>query len=333
MSTTCSRSADPTSPTVRGVTDLPVLVDVVRSGFVESRHRGSVVGLAADGSVAFAIGDADAPVLPRSSNKPMQAVAMLRAGLELDGRLLALACASHSGEPFHLEGVREILATAGLDETSLQTPPDYPVDEEEKLAYVADGGRPSPLHMNCSGKHAAMLATCVRNGWPTTSYREAGHPLQRAVRAAIEDLAGETVAVTGVDGCGAPVFGISLTGLARAFRALAVASSGTAEQRVAEAIRGHPTWLGGTRRDVTHLVEGVPGLIAKDGAEGVYAASMPDGRSVALKVEDGSQRARPCVMAAALTRLGVDEPVLAKTASTPVLGGGHPVGDLHFVGW
>ncbi len=310
-----------------------MLVEVVRSGFDESHHRGSLVGLAADGSVAFAIGAVDVPVLPRSSNKPMQAVAMLRAGLELDGRLLALACASHSGEPFHLEGVREILATAGLDETALQTPPDYPVDEVEKVAYVAGGGKPSPLLMNCSGKHAAMLATCARNGWPTASYRDAGHPLQQAVRAAIEDLAGEDVAVTGVDGCGAPVFGFSLTGLARAFRTIAVASPGTAEHRVAAAIRAHPTWLGGTRRDVTHLVEGVPGLIAKDGAEGVYAASMPDGRAVALKVEDGSQRARPCVMSAALTRLGVDEPVLAEMASSPVLGGGQPVGDLHFVGW
>jgi L-asparaginase II len=315
------------------VTDAPLLVQVVRSGFVECLHRGSVVALDADGSVAFAVGDPARPILPRSSNKPMQAVAMLRAGLDLDGELLALACASHSGEPFHLDGVRQILAGAGLDESALQTPPDYPVDEVEKLAYVARGGQAAPVAMNCSGKHAAMLATCVHNGWPTTSYREPAHPLQLAVWEAIEDLAGEAVSATGVDGCGAPVFGLTLLGLARAFRAIALAADGTVEHRVASAIRSHPQWLGGTRRDVTQLIEGVPGLIAKDGAEGVYAAALPDGRAVALKIEDGGQRARPPVMAAALARLGVDAPVLAEMSSTPLLGGGARVGDVRFAGW
>jgi L-asparaginase II len=315
------------------VTQSPALVEVVRSGFVECLHRGSVVALDADGSVAFAVGDPERPILPRSSNKPMQAVAMLRAGLDLDGKLLALACASHSGESFHLDGVREILAGAGLDESDLQTPPDYPVDEVEKLAYVARGGQRAAVAMNCSGKHAAMLATCVHNGWPTTSYRDPAHPVQQAVREAIEDLAAERVSATGVDGCGAPVFGLTLAGLARAFRAIALAGDGTAEQRVAASIRSHPTWLGGTRRDVTRLIEGVPGLIAKDGAEGVYAAALPDGRAVALKIEDGGQRARPPVMAAALARLGVDAPVLAELSSAAVLGGGGPVGTVHFAGW
>ena len=310
-----------------------MLVEVVRSGFVEGRHRGSLVALAADGTVAFEAGVPDQPTLPRSSNKPMQAVAMLRSGLELDGELLALACASHSGEPMHLDGVHRILAGAGLDETDLRTPPDYPVDEVEKLAYVAAGGMPQPLAMNCSGKHAAMLATCVVNGWPTETYREAEHPLQQAVRTTIEELAGEKVATTGVDGCGAPVFGLTLTGLARAFRAIAVASPGTAEHRVAEAIRHHPLWLGGSRRDVTRLVEGVSGLIAKDGAEGVYAAALPDGRAVALKIDDGSQRARPPVMSAALSRLGVVAPVLDELATSVLLGGGQPVGDVRFAGW
>jgi len=315
------------------VTDAPTLVEVVRSGFVECLHRGSVVALDAKGSVAFSLGDPERPILPRSSNKPMQAVAMLRAGLDLDGKLLALACASHSGEPFHLDGVREVLAGAGLDESALQTPPDYPVDEVEKLAYVARGGQPAAVAMNCSGKHAAMLATCVHHGWPTTSYRDPAHPLQQAVREAIEDLAAERVSATGVDGCGAPVFGLTLAGLARAFRAIALAGDATAERRVAASIRSHPTWLGGTRRDVTRLIEGVPGLIAKDGAEGVYAAALPDGRTVALKIEDGGQRARPPVMAAALARLGVDAPVLAKMGSAALLGGGEPVGYVRFAGW
>jgi L-asparaginase II len=315
------------------VTGTAPLVDVVRSGFVECRHHGSLVALAADGSVGFELGTPSRPMFPRSSNKPLQAVGMLRAGLDLDGELLALACASHSGEAFHLDGVRTILASAGLDESALLTPPDYPVDDVEKLDYVRRGGRPASIAMNCSGKHAAMLSTCVRNGWQTQTYTEPGHPLQQAIREAIEQLAGEPVEVTGVDGCGAPVFGLSLTGLARAFRAVSLGASGSHEHRVAEAIRAHPTWLGGTRRDVTRLIAGVPGLIAKDGAEGVYAAALPDGRAVALKIEDGAQRARPPVMVAALRRLGVDEPVLAELATAPLLGGGRPVGDAHFVGW
>ena len=308
-----------------------MLVEVVRSGFVEGHHRGSVIALGADGEVAFAAGDPAAAVFPRSSNKPMQAVGMLRAGLELEGELLALACASHSGEPFHLDGVRRVLAGAGLDEAALQTPPELPVDEAERLAYVRAGGEPTPIAMNCSGKHAAMLATCVRNGWPTDCYREPDHPLQQALRDTLEDLAGEDVTATGVDGCGAPLFAISLLGLARAFRAVATAPPGTPEGAVADAIRMYPRWLGGTRRDVTALVAGVPGLIAKDGAEGVYAAALPDGRAVALKIDDGASRARPPVMVSALRRLGVEADVLDELAEAPLLGGGRPVGAVRSV--
>ncbi len=270
-------------------------------------------------------------MFPRSSNKPLQSVAMLEAGLDLDGELLALACASHSGEAFHLDGVRRILAGAGLRESDLRTPPDYPVDETEKLSYVAAGRPRLPVAMNCSGKHAAMLATCVANDWPTEGYREPGHPLQLAVRGTVERLAAEKVAAVGVDGCGAPVFALSLTALARAFATIATSTGGSAEHRVASAIRAHPAWLGGTRRDVTRLVAGVDGLIAKDGAEGVYAAAMPDGRAVALKVDDGNQRARPPVMVAALRALGVDAPVLGELAESEVLGGGAAVGCVRSV--
>jgi len=308
-----------------------LLAEVVRSGFVEGQHRGSVVALGADGSVVLSAGRPDLPVFPRSSNKPMQAVGMLEAGLDLGGELLALACASHSGEAFHIEGVRRILAAAGLREEDLRTPPDYPVDETEKLSYAVAGGAPVPIAMNCSGKHAAMLATCVTNGWPRRTYRDADHPLQLALLATVERLAGERVAAVGVDGCGAPVFALTLTGLARSFAAIAVAPEGTAEHRVATAIRSHPVWLGGTRRDVTRLVAGVEGLIAKDGAEGVYAAAMPDGRAVALKVDDGGQRARPPVMVAALRALGVEAAVLDELAEHVLLGGGLPVGSLRCV--
>ena len=256
---------------------------------------------------------------------------MLEAGLDLDGELLSLACASHSGETYHLDRVRRILTGAGLSEAYLRTPPDYPVDETEKLSYAVAGGIPAPLAMNCSGKHAAMLATCVVNGWSTQDYCEAEHPLQVALRATVERLAAEPVAMVGVDGCGAPLFALTLTGLARSFAAIATAPVGTAENRVAEAIRAHPVSLGGTRRDVTRLVTGIAGLIAKDGAEGVYAAALPDGRAVALKIDDGGQRARPPVMVAALRALGVDAPVLDELAEHVLLGGGVPVGTVRCI--
>jgi L-asparaginase II len=305
-----------------------VLAEVVRSDFVEGWHRGSVVALAADGSELWRIGDPDRPVFPRSSNKPIQAVGMLRAGLDLDGELLALACASHSGEPFHLEGARRILAGVGLDESALQTPADYPVDEQEKLAFIRAGHPPSPIAMNCSGKHAAMLATCVANGWPVRTYRDADHPLQQGLHDTVADLAGEQVAAVGVDGCGAPLFALTLVGLARAFARIATAPAGTAEARVAAAIRACPTWLGGTRRDVSALIAAVPGIIAKDGAEAVYAAALADGRSIALKIDDGGQRARSPVMVAALRRLGVDVSGLDEFATAPLLGGGRRVGEI-----
>jgi L-asparaginase II len=310
-----------------------VLAEVVRSGFVEGRHHGSVVALDADGSPAFSAGDVTSPIFPRSSNKPMQAVGMLRAGLDLDGELLALASASHSGEPFHIDGVRRILARAGLDESDLQTPPDLPIDDAARITHLAGGGGPEPVLMNCSGKHAAMLATCVVAAWSTGDYLDPAHPLQLSLRETLADLAGEPVAATGVDGCGAPLYAVSLTGLACAFRAVATAAPDTPEGRVAAAIRAYPTWLSGTHRDTAALVGGLRGLVAKEGAEGVYAAALPDGRAVALKIDDGAQRARPPVMVAALRRLGVEAPVLDELATTAVLGGGEPVGAVRFVGW
>lgn len=318
---------------VDGVTTSPVLVEVVRSGFVESVHRGSVVALGADGTQVLALGDIDVAVFPRSSNKPMQAVGMVEAGLDLEGELLALATASHSGEAFHLDGVRRMLAGAGLDESALQTPADYPIDEVEKLAYVAAGSKPAPLAMNCSGKHAAMLATCVANGWPTQTYLDAAHPLQQSLLKTVERLAAEPVTDVGTDGCGAPVFSLTLVGLARCFAVMATAAAGTAQHRVAEAIRMHPLWLGGTRRDVSQLVSGVPGLIAKDGAEGVYALAMPDGRAVAVKIDDGAARARPPVLVAALRALGVEADVLDELAESVLLGGGDRVGSVRVASW
>ena len=312
---------------------IAAVAEVVRSGFVEGHHYGSVVALGADGEVDWSVGPVDRQVLPRSCNKPIQALGLVRLGLDLPPELLALACASHSGEPFHLEGVRRILASAGLDESALQTPPDYPLDDEERDAVLRAGGGRTALQMNCSGKHAAMLATCVVNGWDTATYLEADHPLQQGIRAAFEELTGERAEVVAVDGCGAPLLSTSLVGLARAFRALALAEGGP-EGRVADAVRRHPEYVSGTRRDERALLEAVPGAIGKFGAEGCYAFALADGRSFALKVEDGGDRARPVLMAAALRRSGVDaEPgvdgaAVRRTGETPLLGGGRPVGEI-----
>jgi L-asparaginase II len=310
----------------------PVIVaEIVRSGFVEGHHYGSVVALAADGTVEWSVGDVQGPMLPRSCNKPLQAVGMLRAGLDLDGDLLALASASHSGEPFHIEGVRRILAAAGLDESALQTPPDYPIDDEAREAYVRAGGQKSSIAMNCSGKHAAMLATCAANGWDTATYLDPDHPLQRAIAETFADLTGEKVDVVAVDGCGAPLLSTSLSGLARGFRVLSLATDGP-EKRVADAIRAFPEFTSGTRRDEATLLRALPGSIGKAGAESCYALGLPDGRAVALKTDDGAARVRPVLMAAVLERLGVtdesgvDAAAVRRTGLVELLGGGRPVG-------
>jgi L-asparaginase II len=292
-----------------------------------------VAALAADGAVAWSVGDVTGPVLPRSCNKPLQAVGMVRLGLDLPPELLALASASHSGEPFHLDGVRRILALGGLDIDALQTPPDYPLDDTVKIAAIRAGEEPSSLAMNCSGKHAAMLLTCVVNGWGTDSYRSPDHPVQQGIAEAFAELTGEPVAVKAVDGCGTPLLSTSLTGLARAFRALAVAAEGP-ERRVAQAIRDYPEFVSGTSRDERKLLEAVPGAIAKAGAEACYAVALPDGRAWALKIDDGGGRARPVVMAEALRRCGVptepgvDAAALDDTGRVPVLGAGEPVGEV-----
>jgi L-asparaginase II len=287
--------------------------------------------LAADGTVALTAGAPAEPVFPRSSNKPIQAAAMLSCGLDLTGELLALAAASHSGEDFHVAGVRKILAGAGLTQDALQCPPDLPMDEAAQHALLRGGGGPDRLHMNCSGKHAAMLATCVAAGWPTVSYRDPGHPLQVEIRRALEQLAGEPVAAAGVDGCGAPLFAISLIGLARAFRALVRAAPDAPERTVADAMRAHPEWTSGSARPERALMTAVPGLLLKSGAEGVEAFALADGRAAAFKIDDGGQRARPAVTIALLRALGTGENLLAglgALADPPVLGGREVVGQI-----
>lgn len=305
-----------------------VLAEVVRSGFVEGRHRGSLVVVDADGSVLLARGDVVSPVFPRSSNKLMQATGLVELGYPERGELLALAAASHDGEPFHVAGVRRILSDAGLEESALRTPPDWPLGSTARDDLVRAGEGPAPILMNCSGKHAAILATCVRRGLPLDDYRAPSHPVQVHLRGTVERLSGEPVAATGVDGCGAPVLALSLTALARAYSRAVLADDGTPERLVADAMRAHPHQVGGTDSPVTALMRGVPGLLLKDGAEGVYAGAVADGRAFALKVDDGADRPRPLLAAAVLRLLGVDAGVLERYDVVPLLGGGVPVGEI-----
>lgn len=310
----------------------PVVAQADRSGFVESVHHGIVAVTGPEGDLELSIGPVGTPIFPRSSNKPVQALAMLRCGLDLPDHLLSLACASHNGEEIHREGVREILAGAGLTEDDLQNTPDRPIYPAERERWIAEGLPASSIAQNCSGKHAAMLATCVANGWDTGTYRDPGHPLQVAMATTLGDVAGEPVAATGVDGCGAPVMAISTAGLAKAFGRLAAADETTHEGRIARAMRGHPEYLAGTDRDVTELIRAVPGLIAKDGAEAVYAIGLSSGRGIALKITDGSQRARTVVARAALETTGLSEG-LGALDPDPILGHGEPVGTISPVGF
>jgi L-asparaginase II len=271
-----------------------VLAEVTRSGVVESVHAGHVVLLNADGSILFQLGDPTLDIYSRSSLKSIQASAMVRAGLDIEPRLLALVCASHSGTPMHQQGAQAILAKVGLDEHSLKCILDRPLDEELRRT-----SEPTRLAMNCSGKHAGMLATCVINGWPTETYLEPTHP------------------------CGAPLFLFSLLGLARAIRNLTI-STDPIHQDVAQACRDFPEMVAGPGRLGTRMMQNIPGLFMKEGAEAVNVASLPDGRTLAIKISDGNQRAMSAITAAALAKFGVD----AHEVPINTLGAGLPIGTI-----
>ena len=269
------------------------------------------------------------PVFPRSSNKPLQTVGMLRAGLvPRDDADLALISGSHFGEPLHVRrGTAKFSRQPVSSEVPCAARPSLPLSESARDDWLRSGGGPERILMNCSGKHAGMLATCVANGWPLESYRDAKHPLQVAIAEAVTDLVGEPIAAVGVDGCGAPVLGFSLTALARSFLRLVEAAPGTPERRVADEMRAHPELVAGTGADDTVLMGSVPGLLVKGGAEGVVAAALPGVGAVAIKIDDGGQRARTPVLLDALRGLGVEVPVLEEL----VLGGGEPVGEVRAV--
>ncbi|MDP9427755.1 MAG: asparaginase, partial [Actinomycetota bacterium] len=262
-----------------------MLVEVWRSGFLESVHRGSLVVVGPDGRVRYAAGDVERPVLPRSANKPVQATALLAAGwTPRSGEELAIGAGSHSGEDGHREVVAGMLAAAGLSPDDLRCPPALPAHELTRAAWLGVGRAPERLAMNCSGKHAAMLSACLAAGWPTEGYLDRAHPLQQAIEARLGEAAGTPVTMVVVDGCGAPQHALPLAGLARAVSSLVEAAAGTYDRAVADAMRAHPWWVAGTGREDTDLMRAVNGLLVKGGADGVHVAALPGRGAVAVKL-------------------------------------------------
>lgn len=307
------------------------LVTATRDGVVESVHYGSGIALDAGGSTVAAAGDPLAPFYPRSALKPLQAVAMVRAGLDLPADLLALAAASHSGSAKHRDGALRILELHKLNVTDFANSSDLPYGIAEREEWLRSGGGTTQLTQNCSGKHAAMAATCIINGWPVQGYLDPGHPLQRTVAATVRDLTAEEPLAFSTDGCGTPLFALTLQGMARAFGRIAGAAAsdnGGAEAAVGRAMQEHPDMVAGEGRDVTELMRLLPGAVAKDGFEGVQLVGLADGRAAAVKISDGGDRARMPATVALLAALGLDVTPLESIATAPVLGGGSPVGLL-----
>lgn len=317
------------------IADAVELAIVERNGFVESRHAGAAVVLSPEGEVIAQHGNAEALVLPRSSLKPLQAIASVTAGAALEGEQLALGTASHSGTDRHVEVVREMLAAGDLNEDDLGCPAAWPSDAAARRDMIRDHADKARVRMNCSGKHALMLRACVATGWPTEGYLDPTHPLQVHIREVVERLAGEKIAHTSIDGCGAPVHAITLLGLARAIHRIGSASerSPFALHRVAgalvRAVRENPWTIAGPGEPDTIAIETL-GVFAKHGAEGVMVMVAPDGTTVASKMLDGSSRASAIVAATLLARAGAlgesDVAALANALPLEVLGGGQVVG-------
>ncbi len=305
-----------------------------RNDELESLHHGVLVILGRSGEVEVALGDVETVIFPRSCLKPLQTYVMVSNGLRLPDESLALVCASHNGTKEHLEGVERILQSVGLDQSHLANTPDLPLGLMEAEDLLRAGGRRSSLAQNCSGKHAGMLATCQERGWASDpSYLSVKHPLQEEITKGVEFLTGEPVAMIGVDGCGAPTHAFSLIGLARAFQYLARQSDDEAARQVHRSMTTFAEMVGGPGHFTTRLMQSFPGLLAKDGAEGVFALAFPDGRAMALKVADGANRIRPPLIRAALQSMGaaVDD-VADEIFDSVVLGHGKRVGEVRIVG-
>jgi L-asparaginase II len=287
------------------------------------------VVLGAGGELIFAAGAVDRPTLPRSSNKPVQATALLAAGWSPSSQAeLAIGAGSHSGEDRHRELAASMLSAVGLGVDDLGCPPALPQHEATKAEWLVADRKPDRLAMNCSGKHAAMLAACVAAGWPTGGYLSRDHPLQQAIEVRLAEAAGERVSAVVVDGCGAPQHALSLTGLARSVLSLVEAPEGSRDRSVADAMRAEPWFVAGTGREDTDLMRAVPGLLVKGGADGVHVAAVAGRGAVALKLDDGGERGRAPALCAGLLHLGLPSDVLAPWLQTPVSGGDGVVGEV-----
>ncbi|MTA79618.1 MAG: hypothetical protein F2960_02695 [Actinobacteria bacterium] len=298
-----------------------VLAEVTRDGVVESLHLGHLVALNADGSVFISAGSPELPIFPRSSIKAIQAAAMLRAGLKVDDEKLALICASHSGAQMHIDLTKKILSDAGIAESAMRNATDKPLGEKEKIAWGDKAG--TQFTQNCSGKHAGMLITCKINGWDLESYLDKDHPLQLAIKVELEEMAEEKVSTVSVDGCGAPLFAISTMGLAKAIRKV-VTSKDPIYQQIVKAATSFPELIAGEARLTTRMMKAVPGLFMKEGAEGIEVCALSDGRTIAMKIIDGSWRPVSTIIQSIFDKWSVQMP----DESVKIYGGPSVVGTV-----
>jgi len=320
-----------------------VLVEVWRGPFLECQHRGDAVVVNAKGDIMEAWGNPSINILPRSSSKILQALPLVESGAAdkfgLGSEQLALACASHTGSPIHTQGVQTWLSGMDLSESDLRCGTHWPTGREAANELVKAGEKPCQYHNNCSGKHSGFL-TLNKHLGGDAEYNDINHPVQKAALQAFEEVTGEASTGYGIDGCSAPNFATSLTGLATAMARIGAGTRGEGSLRLVEAMAKHPLLVAGEGRACSELMAAIGGrVVLKTGAEGVYIAILPDqGLGVALKIEDGATRAAECVIAALLVRLGVadmDDPMVRKRLSPPlknaadlVVGGIRPVAGM-----
>ncbi|MEZ2333270.1 asparaginase [Mesorhizobium sp. RCC_202] len=304
----------------------PVLVEVLRGAIVESAHRGAVAVFDADGKPFLEIGDATRPVFPRSAVKAIQALPLVESGTAdaygFGDRELALACASHSGEPVHVELATAMLAKAGLDRTALECGAHWPSSHDATIALARAGGSPNALHNNCSGKHSGFLCTCVHSGIAHQGYVKAGHAFQEMVRDAMQSVTGvaHDADNSATDGCSIPTYAVPLKNLALGFARMATGRGFAPERakaanRLLSACMAEPFLVAGTGKADVALMQAAPGRIfVKTGAEGVYCAAVPElGLGIALKCDDGAARAAEVMVASVLAKLlRADEALAAK---------------------
>jgi len=298
-----------------------VLAEVTRGGIVESLHLGHLIVLNSDGTTYLSKGSPELAFYPRSAVKSLQASGMLKAGLTVSDEELAIICASHSGHQIHIELVIKMLEKRDIPLSALKNATDKPLGEKEKISW---GDKPgTQLTQNCSGKHAGMLITCQQNGWDLDTYLEMNHPLQIAIKNEIELLAGEKVSASTFDGCGAPLFAISLTGLARAISTV-VKSNEAIYKQIVTACTEYPELVAGEGRLTTRMMRAVSGLFMKEGAEGIEVCALSDGRVIAIKIIDGSWRPVAPIIMEVFKRWGVSMP----DESVKIYGGSSVIGEV-----